>query len=389
MCGIAGIAFSKDADINIKKVEYFFKVLMMYTESRGSDATGYFMLDKNSNKIWYNKTNEPASDFVDRIDFTGQKPAYVVGHTRLSTSGDPKDNKNNHPIVYGKTIGVHNGVISNFVYNNILFRYNLIPNAEVDSEAGIMLINKFGHTNPELMNHIGQLTGVFCYTDINTPEELHIAISARELIIGQNKDKTVTVFASTKDIIQGALDFIEYKDLGDFFQDFEIETYYALEAHTRIIIKNGEILSETPFPKYKNSYISEKKDFVRKYNEFKIGDFVYIKNRKTEEDSCGEIVGFARRKKVIVKTMNDKILHTKIKNLIKCEDYEIEEGLANDNYEEHVSDDNYYDHKDGYYSENNDITPTYNDMYYEGSFDQYDMFNGIQKKSYVETMAVY
>ena len=90
---------------------------------------------------------------------TGDKesmPYSILGHCRFPTKGSPEKNQNNHPIVSGNTIGVHNGVIDN---DDFLFQsYNLPRQGEVDTEIIFALVDFFASTEKSIVGAIEKTT---------------------------------------------------------------------------------------------------------------------------------------------------------------------------------------------------------------------------------------
>lgn len=86
----------------------------LHNQHRGTDAAGYFRTDLAERKVYVKKAPRKASDILaDQAD-KAISPAHVfAAHTRAATVGDPADNRNNHPVQYGKVIVTHNGGISN------------------------------------------------------------------------------------------------------------------------------------------------------------------------------------------------------------------------------------------------------------------------------------
>jgi glucosamine 6-phosphate synthetase-like amidotransferase/phosphosugar isomerase protein len=70
-----------------------------------------------------------------------EKTTVMLGHTREPTKGSPQKNVNNHPIIRGDIIGVHNGTITN---DDNIFAQQIIDGdriGSVDSEAVIALLD--------------------------------------------------------------------------------------------------------------------------------------------------------------------------------------------------------------------------------------------------------
>lgn len=155
MCGIAGF-FSNGSKVeNLDAVRELFTANLLANETRGKEATGALMVQKDS--TWHlEKAALPASEFVKTMRYktflqkVNQNTLLLLGHTRKPTKGSPENNDNNHPIVRGKTIGVHNGTLSN---DDEIFLKHLKAGKEsrigaVDSEAIFALIDELDRKEP-------------------------------------------------------------------------------------------------------------------------------------------------------------------------------------------------------------------------------------------------
>ncbi len=138
MCGIIGcIGKSK------RPAECFNLTthLLRETEVRGRDATGYFMVT-DSGVVDFHKAPTPAHRYVKTKAWkrTADVGLALIGHTRLATRGNTKDNRNNHPFVsLGGNLGmVHNGTIND--YSSLKKDYQLT--SECDSEIILRIITR-------------------------------------------------------------------------------------------------------------------------------------------------------------------------------------------------------------------------------------------------------
>lgn len=151
MCGLAGIVIGKKySNKELKRVKELFTQILIAHEERGKEATGVAAISPHSGYIMA-KSPIPASEFVRSKKYENflkkvtKKATILLGHTRKPTKGTHWNPKNNHPIVYGKTLGVHNGTIKN---DDFLFQYEgLKRNAEVDSEVIFSLLNQVSYSN--------------------------------------------------------------------------------------------------------------------------------------------------------------------------------------------------------------------------------------------------
>lgn len=115
--------------------------LLLETQSRGQDATGYFSIDCTGNYRLFKK-NIPAERFIRHQAWRNLSTGYqaMIGHTRMATHGSQLDDINNHPHVsddYSTAI-VHNGIIHSF--EGIAERNNINLKSQCDSEIILRLI---------------------------------------------------------------------------------------------------------------------------------------------------------------------------------------------------------------------------------------------------------
>ena len=135
MCGIVAY-IGKDTPIN--KLMY----LMHDNDSRGGHSTGAYI----NGKIY--KTVDESGNMLSMID--EHKSNLFIGHTRYATHG-VKTAENTHPYIFGKYIGVHNGVLSN--YDEVLKGSNL-QDVDVDSKAIYSMLD-----NTDDYSTLGEFSG--------------------------------------------------------------------------------------------------------------------------------------------------------------------------------------------------------------------------------------
>ncbi len=120
MCGLAGSLLSPDCSISaLARVKEIFIANLLANEERGREATGVaacgfdgtFFVEKAAVPAHVFVKSEPFRRFMAQAIDT--QTAIILGHTRDPTKGTTRNNLNNHPIIVGSTVGIHNGVISN------------------------------------------------------------------------------------------------------------------------------------------------------------------------------------------------------------------------------------------------------------------------------------
>lgn len=226
MCGIAGFSLSRSESLDTRKLT---RALLASIEVRGKDATGIAYRD--GDKVRLAKTAVPASRFgVDRMAPT----TVAILHTRFATKGSPENNANNHPIVSGNVVGVHNGHLSN---DDAVFDYlGVQRNADVDSEAAFALINRSKvHPTKVLASLEGR--AALAWINLKDANTLHLArVAGSPLAIGQTR-KGSLIFASTADLLRQAC---WRAGLGLAWSD-EIEEWTYLKVRNGIVHECLEI----------------------------------------------------------------------------------------------------------------------------------------------------
>ena len=217
MCGIAGFCLSPQEHLDPKALSM---ALLEQIEVRGTDATGSAWVvpaketPKHRAVIAVSKAPVPASDFEKYLAEMPKSAKRVLLHTRYATQGSPFKNTNNHPIIAGRTVGVHNGHISNdravFDYLRTKRLGTGIRVGEVDSESAFALLDATTHHPTQVLESL-RGRAALAWFDARDKRDLHLArVSASPLAVGQT-DKDSFIFASTMPLLVNACEKVGVK----------------------------------------------------------------------------------------------------------------------------------------------------------------------------------
>jgi len=230
MCGIAGFCIHKDEKVNAKKLSL---ALLAEIEARGEDATGaaWVQTNKETKKasIVVSKAPVAARDFDQYLaDMpTGVKRAVL--HTRWATQGSPGNNLNNHPIVSGRVVGVHNGHLSND--RQVFDYFRADRRGEVDSEAAFALLDRTVYRPTEVLQSL-KGRAALAWLDARDKRDLHLArVDGSPLAVGATHAGSL-VFASTMPLLVSAMERVNISL--SWVEDIEPMTYMR--------VRNGEIV---------------------------------------------------------------------------------------------------------------------------------------------------
>ena len=231
MCGIAGFCLSRDENINARRLS---TCLLNQIVSRGEDATGaaWVQSDRGSKKasIAVSKAPVPAYSFDPYLKQMPATTKRAILHTRWATQGSPQNNLNNHPIVSGKIVGVHNGVLSN---DRPIFDYlREARKAQVDSEAAFALLNRTIYSPAQVLQSLKGRASL-AWLDARDKRDLHLArVEGSPLAIGTTKAGSL-IFASTMTLLVA----------GCAEAGVDLAWAEDIDPMTYMTIRNGEIIN--------------------------------------------------------------------------------------------------------------------------------------------------
>jgi glucosamine 6-phosphate synthetase-like amidotransferase/phosphosugar isomerase protein len=195
MCGIAGLSCAEGVEVDLTATA---RLLVAGLAERGQDATGY-AYHRPDGLVEVEKDSMRLAAFIERLHV----PAGVRGtimHVRDFTKGRPGLNDNNHPIRYGRVVGVHNGHIDN---DDELFeewqKPRSTPLITVDSEAIMMLADTLGDAG-QALEHVRGSAAIALLRD-GEPDRLTIAKRASRTLWLARGDG-LALFASTPEPLE-------------------------------------------------------------------------------------------------------------------------------------------------------------------------------------------
>ena len=214
MCGICGVVLDgrKRTQAEWADIKLTIARALVATQSRGMDATGLFTVS-TANGVNYEKQSGPAHEFItseafwDSLADLDENTVAIVGHCRLATHGSCTVDANNHPLVDGNIVGVHNGVLAN--HADLGRRYKSL--AEVDSASAMAAIrakSPDGITNQTMRASLQEMRGTFALVvaDSRATDGIWVARNTYSpLVFSRDAKRGLFWLASTQAILQSAV----------------------------------------------------------------------------------------------------------------------------------------------------------------------------------------
>jgi glucosamine 6-phosphate synthetase-like amidotransferase/phosphosugar isomerase protein len=167
MCGLIGYSGKSPAN------PMDFNVIMKDNDSRGGHSSGFYNGDV------FEKCIGTTESLHNEIKNGMSK--LLIGHTRYATHGEHTID-NQHPFQYGKIVGAHNGVLSN--YKEVGKKFDL-PETTVDSQMIFQVLN---HTKD--FNTLGMFSGTLAtlFQDLDNQQYIYAYRRGNPLYVGKTKD---------------------------------------------------------------------------------------------------------------------------------------------------------------------------------------------------------
>ncbi len=208
MCSLFGLVDYNNV-LTAGKKEKYINTLSSECEERGTDATGFAYLKPDGSMKIYKK---PLPAHKVKLKLYRDNPKAVMGHTRLTTQGSEKYNRNNHPF-YSEKLGfalAHNGIILN---DRLLRKALELPETKIktDSYIAVQLIESLGFLGFESIAEMAfYIYGMFSFTILSKDNELYIVKGNAPICIAEVGG--FYMYASTKDILSRTFDRLKIKN---------------------------------------------------------------------------------------------------------------------------------------------------------------------------------
>ena len=210
MCAVFGYLDYK-GKVNNAILKKLIRNLSIAAEVRGTDATGISYV--NHGKIVTFKKAKPAHKM--KLYFP-KNTRTVIGHTRMTTQGSEKYNYNNHPFngrCGTETFALaHNGVLYNDAEWKAKYHLPKTP-IETDSYVAVQLLEQEKQLHTESIKKMAELVnGSFVFTILRNDNTLFLVKGNNPLTIYHFPKIGIYVYASTKSILDNALQQVNLSD---------------------------------------------------------------------------------------------------------------------------------------------------------------------------------
>jgi len=221
MCGIFGVLVGlDDPQLDRDFVRATVVSLLRFSETRGREAAG--LVVHNRERIEVLKQAGSVSEFLedprlramlDRALAQSSRahPALAIaGHSRLVTNGAQSNGDNNQPVIAGRAVTLHNGIVVND--RKLLERYpQLSAKGEVDTEVLAELLRLKLDQRGDLVSAAretfaeieGSASIMMMFEDLDW---VLLATNTGSLFQLRNRRGTLTAFASERFILQKLVD---------------------------------------------------------------------------------------------------------------------------------------------------------------------------------------
>lgn len=199
MCCLFGV-YDYKGGLTAAQKRRLVSALATASEARGTDATGIAYNSDGHLAVY--KRPWPAHLMRFRLP---EDARCIMGHTRMTTQGDEKNNYNNHPFLGTANVPfalAHNGIIHNDL---TLRKEKNLPRTkiETDSYVAVQLLEQQGNISfQSIRNAAESLRGTLTLTILDSRDELYIVKGNNPLTLYHFPRLGVYVYASTEQILK-------------------------------------------------------------------------------------------------------------------------------------------------------------------------------------------
>lgn len=228
MCSLFGL-IDHNNNLSLQQKSRITNVFGKECEVRGTDATGYAFCHDGELTIY--KRPLPARKMKAHIP---PGSSIIMGHTRMTTQGSEKQNRNNHPFLgkCGDTVFAlaHNGVLSNDI---ILRKEHSLPatNIKTDSYIAVQLLEQQKALHLDSLKVMAeQLEGSFSFTVLDNGGNLYFVKGDSPLELRYYSTLGIYLYASTSEIMEKAIRRLGMHKLSYHHIDLEERELLKIEA---------------------------------------------------------------------------------------------------------------------------------------------------------------
>ncbi len=239
MCCLFGLMDYKKV-LSTHQKNKILSVLSQESEARGTDATGIAYNFGGKMRIY--KRPVPAHRLHIRIP---NGVNIVMGHTRMTTQGNAKDNYNNHPFLgccNGKSfVLAHNGTL----WNDAELQQKL-PKTQIktDSYVAVQLLEQNGTLDLSSLKEMAEtVEGSFTFTVLDAENNLYVIRGDNPFAIGIYHG--FALYASTDLILEKAISRLR---LGEPDSIYEPEEGDILKIDSKGQVTSGSFIPRTSYP---------------------------------------------------------------------------------------------------------------------------------------------
>ncbi|MBF0275623.1 MAG: glutamine--fructose-6-phosphate transaminase (isomerizing) [Nitrospinae bacterium] len=231
---------------------------LQFLDYRGYDSAGIATI--HNNEILLRKVVGTVPQLKTYIDVSPIEGTIGLGHTRWATHGAPTE-RNAHPLAYGNTCIVHNGIVEN--YKEIeaqLRKEGYIFHTDTDSEIIVCLFNKIHQQQKSILKTAQEvlkiIEGPYAILVMfqDQPDKILAAVNGNPLVIGLGENE----FFAASDVTA----FINSTPNAIFMEDGDIAILSRLGV--RMYDSHGN-RKESPINKIEFTQTDVEKGGYRKY----------------------------------------------------------------------------------------------------------------------------